>query len=149
MCLVWHSLHIHVEPLLVPRLLLCFSNVLAVLVLQRALWKSDNHGSSLFIPPTVGGSVVLSLRILHKKGWWSQNHSSVVISVFRLLFDHIVHQHSLACSGRRYSPSCGYAFSYTGFNVHFSKSGSKASSVVILGKKWCLFIKTNNTLTEI
>ena len=45
--------------------------------------------------------------------------------------------------------AAGYAFSYTGLNIHFSKPGSKASSAVILGKKSCPFIKTNNTLTEI
>ena len=45
--------------------------------------------------------------------------------------------------------AAGYAFSYTGLNIHFSKAGSKASSAVILGKKSCLFMKTNNTLTEI
>ena len=37
--------------------------------------------------------------------------------------------------------AAGYAFSYTGLNIHFSKTGSKASSAVILGKKGCLFIK--------
>ena len=31
--------------------------------------------------------------------------------------------------------AAGYAFSYSGINVHFSKLGSKASSGVILGKK--------------
>ena len=31
--------------------------------------------------------------------------------------------------------AAGYAFSYSGLNIHFSKSGSKASSAVILGKK--------------
>ena len=31
--------------------------------------------------------------------------------------------------------AAGYAFSYTGLNIHFSKPGSKASSAVILGKK--------------
>ena len=31
--------------------------------------------------------------------------------------------------------AAGYVFSYTGLNIHFSKSGSKASSAVILGKK--------------
>ena len=43
--------------------------------------------------------------------------------------------------------AAGYAFSYSGLNIHFSKPGSKASSAVILGKKSCLFMKTNNTLT--
>ena len=45
--------------------------------------------------------------------------------------------------------AAGYAFSYTGLNIHFSKSESKASSAVILGKKSCRFKKINNTLTEI
>ena len=31
--------------------------------------------------------------------------------------------------------AAGYAFSYTGLTIHFSKPGSKASSAVILGKK--------------
>ena len=31
--------------------------------------------------------------------------------------------------------AAGFAFSYTGLHIHFSKSGSKASSAVILGKK--------------
>ena len=31
--------------------------------------------------------------------------------------------------------AAGYAFSYTGLNIHLSKPGSKASSAVILGKK--------------
>ena len=31
--------------------------------------------------------------------------------------------------------AAGYAFLYTGLNIHFSKCGSKASSAVILGKK--------------
>ena len=31
--------------------------------------------------------------------------------------------------------AAGYGFSYTALNVHFSKTGSKSSSAVILGKK--------------
>ena len=50
-------------------------------------------------------------------------------------FSHIVHQHSLPCSGRRYSPSGGLCLSYAGLNIYFSKRGSKASSAAILGKK--------------
>ena len=44
--------------------------------------------------------------------------------------------------------AAGYAFSYSGLNIHFSKPGSKARSAVIFGKKWCIFIKTIDTLHE-
>ena len=60
----------------------------------------------------------------------SQNDSSVLIPILCLLFDNIVYQHPILGILGLF-----YAFSYTGLTINFSKSGYKASSAIILGKK--------------
>ena len=65
---IFSDIH-YVFLLINPGLLFGFSNVLGILVHQRALWKPDNHGSWWFNPATVGSSVVLSLRTPHRKSW--------------------------------------------------------------------------------
>ena len=62
-----------------------------------------NYGSGRLNPPTFGGSAVLSQDTSQKK----LVILSVLICILCHIFSHIVHQHSLPCSCRRYSPSGG------------------------------------------